>query len=74
MSDSKNPIVYFDISIGRSVVGRIEMTLRKDIVPKTVGKLNIKANHFILVPYSLFFELFLLWVIIIMLPYYICCI
>ena len=30
-----NPIVYFDISIGGNPTGRIEMTLRADVVPKT---------------------------------------
>mmetsp|Transcript_14788 Transcript_14788/g.20592 ORF Transcript_14788/g.20592 Transcript_14788/m.20592 type:complete len:165 (-) Transcript_14788:234-728(-) len=30
-----NPVVFFDISIGGTAAGRIEMTLRKDVVPKT---------------------------------------
>merc|ERR1719366_19179 len=30
-----NPKVFFDISIGGRPAGRIEMTLRKDVVPKT---------------------------------------
>jgi len=30
-----NPVVFFDIAIGGSPVGRIEMTLRADVVPKT---------------------------------------
>jgi len=30
-----NPRVYFDVSIGGSPAGRIEMTLRKDVAPKT---------------------------------------
>eukprot|EP00747_Dinoflagellata_sp_TGD_P210885 gnl/TRDRNA2_/TRDRNA2_84112_c0_seq3.p1 gnl/TRDRNA2_/TRDRNA2_84112_c0~~gnl/TRDRNA2_/TRDRNA2_84112_c0_seq3.p1 ORF type:complete len:331 (-),score=43.70 gnl/TRDRNA2_/TRDRNA2_84112_c0_seq3:95-994(-) len=30
-----NPIVYFDVSIGGKEAGRIEMELRKDVVPKT---------------------------------------
>ena len=30
-----NPVVYFDIAIGDRPAGRIEMTLRADIVPRT---------------------------------------
>lgn len=30
-----NPVVYFDITIGGKEAGRIEMTLRADVVPKT---------------------------------------
>jgi cyclophilin family peptidyl-prolyl cis-trans isomerase len=33
---SENPVVYFDIAIADRPAGRIEMTLRKDIAPKTV--------------------------------------
>jgi hypothetical protein len=32
---SENPVVFFDICIGGSPKGRIEMSLRADIVPKT---------------------------------------
>lgn len=30
-----NPVVFFDITIGGKEAGRIEMTLRSDVVPKT---------------------------------------
>ena len=30
-----NPVVFFDMSIGGAAAGRIEMTLRADVVPKT---------------------------------------
>ena len=30
-----NPVVFFDMSIGGVPAGRIEMTLRADVVPKT---------------------------------------
>ena len=35
-SDNKNPVCFFDISIGGKAAGRIEMLLRADVVPKTV--------------------------------------
>lgn len=31
----KNPIVFFDVSIGATAAGRVEMELFKDVVPKT---------------------------------------
>ena len=30
-----NPVVFFDVTIGGAPAGRIEMTLRADVVPKT---------------------------------------
>jgi len=35
MSAADNPIVYFDMTIGGKFAGRIEMTLRADVVPRT---------------------------------------
>ncbi|KAL3928066.1 MAG: hypothetical protein SGBAC_012806 [Bacillariaceae sp.] len=32
---AENPVVFFDITIGGSLKGRIEMELRADVVPKT---------------------------------------
>ena len=32
---TENPVVFFDITIGGSLKGRIEMELRADVVPKT---------------------------------------
>ena len=32
----KNPQVYFDVKIGKTMIGRIIMLLRADVVPKTV--------------------------------------
>mmetsp|Transcript_2317 Transcript_2317/g.2425 ORF Transcript_2317/g.2425 Transcript_2317/m.2425 type:complete len:201 (-) Transcript_2317:55-657(-) len=32
---SSNPKVFFDVAVGGSVIGRVEMTLANDIVPKT---------------------------------------
>ena len=34
-ASTTNPVVYFDMTIGGLVAGRIEMTLRADVVPKT---------------------------------------
>ena len=30
-----NSVVYFDMTVGGAAAGRIEMTLRNDVVPKT---------------------------------------
>ena len=32
----ENPVVFFDVTIGGSPKGRIEMELRADVVPRTV--------------------------------------
>mmetsp|Transcript_10296 Transcript_10296/g.12491 ORF Transcript_10296/g.12491 Transcript_10296/m.12491 type:complete len:178 (-) Transcript_10296:137-670(-) len=34
-AQATNPVVFFDITIGGENAGRIEMTLRADVVPKT---------------------------------------
>ena len=48
-STTENPVVFFDITIGGSPKGRIEMELRADVVPKTaeVGRL-LSSQHFCL--------------------------
>lgn len=35
MTENSNPVVFFDITIGGSPKGRIEMELRADVVPRT---------------------------------------
>tara|TARA_B110000977_G_scaffold138623_2_gene176039 strand:- start:5188 stop:5397 length:210 start_codon:yes stop_codon:yes gene_type:complete len=32
-----NPVCFFDMTIGGEPAGRIEMTLRADVTPKTAG-------------------------------------
>lgn len=34
-TSATNPVVYFDMTVGGLVAGRIEMTLRADVVPRT---------------------------------------
>merc|ERR1712127_81886 len=41
MGTMGNPVVYFDMTIGGAPAGRIEMTLRADVVPKTAD--NFRA-------------------------------
>jgi hypothetical protein len=43
----ENPVVFFDISVGGSPKGRIEMELRADVVPKTaeVRGFRLVARH-----------------------------
>eukprot|EP01083_Nonionella_stella_P092829 260008_1 len=38
---NNNPVCYFDISAGGNAVGRIEMTLRADKVPKTAENFRV---------------------------------
>lgn len=33
--NASNPVVYFDVSCGGKVIGRIEMELKKDVTPMT---------------------------------------
>ncbi|KAG8192787.1 hypothetical protein JTE90_019105 [Oedothorax gibbosus] len=40
-----NPIVYFDISIGGEEIGRIQIQLRKDIVPLTAENFRCLCTH-----------------------------
>ena len=35
IANPSNPIVYFDMEIGGTPAGRIEMELRQDVVPRT---------------------------------------
>lgn len=35
VKDGKNPVVFFDITADGDPLGRVEMTLRTDVVPKT---------------------------------------
>ena len=58
---SENPVVFFDISIGGSPKGRIEMQLRADVVPKTaevrywrrISLLRSSTNVFLANPFLL---------------------
>jgi hypothetical protein len=45
---STNPVVFFDITIGGSPKGRIEMELRADVVPKSAEvRLCVLAYSFV---------------------------
>ena len=35
-----NPVCFFDMTIGGEPAGRIQMTLRADVTPKTAGALS----------------------------------
>lgn len=35
MSQTNNPVVFFDVAIAGRRIGRIEFTLRADVVPRT---------------------------------------
>lgn len=41
---TENPVVFFDITIGGSPKGRIEMELRADVVPKT-AEVRLRYPH-----------------------------
>ena len=40
-----NPVVFFDVTIGGAPAGRIEMTLRADVVPKTAEVRTRRTPH-----------------------------
>ena len=42
---STNPIVFFDVSANGKRLGRIEMTLRADVVPKTAENFRCLCTH-----------------------------
>jgi hypothetical protein len=44
---TENPVVFFDITIGGSPKGRIEMELRADVVPKTA---EVRSDETTLTP------------------------
>lgn len=44
-----NPVVFFDIAIGGNPAGRIEMTLRADIVPKTAENFRQLCTNLLVV-------------------------
>ena len=37
------PIVFFDISIGETAIGRLKMELYSDIVPKTAENFSMQS-------------------------------
>ncbi|KAF5270004.1 hypothetical protein FQR65_LT05803 [Abscondita terminalis] len=41
----KNPQVYFDITVGKTEVGRITMMLRMDVVPRTAENFRCLCTH-----------------------------
>jgi len=40
VSNSQNPVVFFDITIGGQDVGRMKMELFADVVPKTAENMR----------------------------------
>jgi len=59
----ENPVVFFDVSIGGSLKGRVEMELRADVVPRTaevgtgalssfVGRLDPSSHIFVFAEFS----------------------
>ena len=43
-----NPICFFDMTIGGEPAGRIEMTLRADVTPKTAGTFRVTPVPFVI--------------------------
>jgi cyclophilin family peptidyl-prolyl cis-trans isomerase len=60
---TKNPVVFFDITLGGSPKGRIEMELRADVVPRTAEVVLFLASRLFWLHYvlcALFSHMYLL--------------